>query len=75
MMKEVDEAQSEEEPSKSKISSIWSPFLCLLNEKWTYSLLSTSVYHHCTRHTRPIKMVYKQITREKKWLSVTDFTW
>ena len=34
MVKPADEAQSEEEPSKSKVSSFWSPFLYMLMEKW-----------------------------------------
>ena len=33
-VKLADEAQSEEEPSKSKVSSFWLSFLCMLIEKW-----------------------------------------
>ena len=34
LAKPADEPQSEEEPSKSKVCSLWSPFLCMLIEKW-----------------------------------------
>ena len=34
LAKQADETQSEEEPSRSKVSSLWSPFLYMLIEKW-----------------------------------------
>ena len=34
LTKPADETQSEEEPSRSKVSSLWSPFLYMLLEKW-----------------------------------------
>ena len=35
LTKPADETQSEEEPSRSKVSSLWSPFLYMLIEKWS----------------------------------------
>ena len=34
LAKPADETGSEEEPSRSKLSSLWSPFLYMLIEKW-----------------------------------------
>ena len=34
LVKPADKTQSEEEPSKSKVTSLWSPFLYMLIEKW-----------------------------------------
>ena len=34
MVKPANEAQNEEELSKSKVSSFWLPFLYMLIEKW-----------------------------------------
>ena len=34
LAKPADEIRSEEEPSRSKVSSLWLPFLYMLIEKW-----------------------------------------
>ena len=56
----VDETQSEEEPSESKISPFSLPFLYMLIEK-LLQLGHTSSNCHFTHHTHPIQVVYKQI--------------
>ena len=76
MVKSADKVQSEEEPSKSKVSSFWSPFLYMLIEKWpylghtsSYQLLLTAILL-----VMPIRLRwYINISHETKWPSVTDF--
>ena len=34
LVKPADETRNEEEPSKPKVSSFWSPLLYMLKEKW-----------------------------------------
>ena len=43
------------------------------NSKMAILVLSTFLNRHFTHHTRPIKIVYINKSRETKWLSVTVF--
>ena len=58
MVKPADEAQSEEEPSKLKVSSFLVAITLYANRKmattWPYSLLSTFANRHFTCHGCPI---------------------
>ena len=62
LAKPADGTQSEKETSKSKVSSLWSPFLYMLIENGhNFTILAPiNVFNrHFARHARPIKMVYK----------------
>ena len=64
LAKPADGTQSEKETSKSKVSSLWSPFLYMLIENghnFTILVLAPISFfnRHFTCHTLPIKIVYE----------------
>ena len=65
LAKSANETQSEEEPCKSRVSSLWSPFLYMLIKNGhnltilaLINFLKLPLYSSCP----PIKIVYKKIT-------------
>ena len=79
MVKPADEAQSEEEPSKSKVSSFWSSFLYMLIEKWAqlghtspYKLLLTAILPVMSVQLRwLIKIMYGKMAVSYRFYAVT----
>ena len=68
----ADETRSEEEPSKSKVFSMWSPFLYMvIKNGHNFAILALITFLNChfTHHACSIKTVYKQITWDKMAVS------